>query len=67
MDPEVWGAKPHDLAAIGAWNLGLYEVALNHAKKALALDPDEFRLRENVKFMQEKVDSLRRPAVEDAA
>ena len=67
VDPMCWGPLPHDLAGIAAWNLGLWETALDHSKKALALDPDEFRLRDNVKFMQEKVDSLHRPAVEDAA
>ena len=53
MDPAVWGAQPHDLAAIAAWNLGLHTVALEHARTALLHDPNEFRLRENVKFMQE--------------
>lgn len=54
VDPAVWGSQPHDLAAIAAWHLGLFDVALTHAQQALALDPEEFRLRENVKFMSEK-------------
>lgn len=48
VDPEVWGAKPHDLAALGAWNLGLHDAALRHAKDAVALSPDDLRLRQNV-------------------
>jgi glycosyltransferase involved in cell wall biosynthesis len=55
VDPTVWGAQPHDLASIAAWNLGLYEEAFEHAKKAVELDPEEFRLRENLKFMSDKV------------
>jgi len=56
MDPKVWGAAPHDLAAVAAWNLGLHDLALAKARAALALDPDEFRLRENVKFMNDYLD-----------
>ena len=26
-DPAVWGAQPHDLAAIAAWHMGMKEVA----------------------------------------
>jgi tetratricopeptide (TPR) repeat protein len=55
VDPAVWGAQPHDLAAIAAWNLGLYAEAAKHAQSAVDLDPNEFRLRENLKFMSEKV------------
>jgi glycosyltransferase involved in cell wall biosynthesis len=53
MDPGVWGAAPHDLASVAAWNMGLHDVALEHAEKACALDPDEFRLRENLKFIRD--------------
>jgi tetratricopeptide (TPR) repeat protein len=60
VDPQVWGAAPHDLASIAAWNMGLRDVALEQARAALALDPDEFRLRENVRFMSE-------PMVKDEA
>lgn len=59
VDPAVWGAQPHDLASIGAWRLGLYDAAHEHAKKAVELDPNEFRLRENLKFMSDKVKELR--------
>jgi tetratricopeptide (TPR) repeat protein len=54
VDPAVWGSQPHDMASIAAYNMGLYELALEHAKKAIALDPDDLRLRQNLAFCQEK-------------
>jgi hypothetical protein len=47
-DPAVWGYQPHDWASIAAWNLGLKELALEHAQKAVELAPDDLRLRRNV-------------------
>jgi hypothetical protein len=35
--------------------MGLYELALEHAEKAVGLDPDDLRLRRNLDFCQEKV------------
>jgi hypothetical protein len=51
-DPVAWGAQPHDLAAIAAWNLGLKSEALAHGLDALALAPDDARLRCNVESMR---------------
>ena len=46
----AWGALPFDLAAISAWNLGFKEEALKYGKLALELDPENQRLRDNVKY-----------------
>jgi Flp pilus assembly protein TadD len=54
VDPEVWGASPHDLASIAAYRLGLYALAADHAQKAVDLAPDDLRLRQNLAFCQEK-------------
>lgn len=54
VDPEVWGAAPHDLASIAAWNLGLYGQALEQARKAVELSPDDLRLRQNLTFCESK-------------
>lgn len=54
VDPQVWGAAPHDLASIAAWNLGLYPLALEHARKAVELDPNDLRLRQNLEFCESK-------------
>jgi glycosyltransferase involved in cell wall biosynthesis len=48
IDPSVWGAKPHDLAAIAAWNLKLYDSAKKHAMDAVELEPEDPRLRANL-------------------
>lgn len=53
VDPKVWGADPHDLAAVSAWNLKLYELALYHGQKAVELEPGDIRLRQNLKHYAE--------------
>lgn len=50
VDPAVWGAQPHDFAAIAAWNLGLRDQAKRHGADALALSPNDERLRNNCTF-----------------
>ena len=52
VDPAVWGAAPHDLASIAAWNLKLYDVAIEQARKAVELEPDNLRLRQNLEFCE---------------
>ena len=49
MDPSVWGAKPHDLAAISAYYLGLKQEAIRHGQKAVDLEPCDARLVNNLK------------------
>jgi glycosyltransferase involved in cell wall biosynthesis len=55
MDPTVWGATPHDLLAISAYNLGLYSLALEQGEIAVDLEPDNQRLADNLQFYQDKV------------
>ena len=45
-----WGALPHDLAALAAWKLGLYDLAVREGEAALALSPEDGRLAENLRF-----------------
>lgn len=52
QDPVAWGSRPHDLAAVAAWNLGLFTEAQQHAQLALNLEPSNPRLQENLKLMQ---------------
>ena len=56
VDPEVWGALPHDYASIAAWNLGMKEIAIEQAKLALTLAPDNVRIADNLRLMQEVSD-----------
>jgi len=53
VDPAVWGYQPHDWASIAAWNLGMRDVALEHARKCVEIAPDDLRLRQNVKMIEE--------------
>jgi tetratricopeptide (TPR) repeat protein len=50
-----WGSLPHDLAAISAWNLGLLDLALDHVRIACELAPDDLRLRENLRYIEDAV------------
>jgi tetratricopeptide (TPR) repeat protein len=54
-DPAVWGAQPHDLAAIAAWHLGLTDVAIEQGEKAVELAPDDHRLRANLEWFSGKM------------
>ena len=54
-DPVVWGAQPHDLASIAAWNLGIYGPALHHAKIAHELEPDDLRLVGNLEYIRNAI------------
>jgi glycosyltransferase involved in cell wall biosynthesis len=51
VDPEVWGAQPHDLASIAAYHLGLRDVAIKQAKIAVDMAPFDERLRANLRFL----------------
>lgn len=53
-EPASWGPKPHDLAAVAAWNLGLISESLKYAKAAIDLDPSDLRLRRNLELIQEQ-------------
>jgi tetratricopeptide (TPR) repeat protein len=55
MDPTVWGAKPHDLLALSAYNLGRHDEALKHGQIACELDPSDSRLKINLEFYSNKI------------
>ena len=55
MDPEVWGARPWDLASIAAWHLGLKDEALALLAKAIELAPDDQRLRNNLQLIKSDI------------
>lgn len=52
MDPSVWGAKPHDLCAIAAYQLGLKDIAVEQGKLALAFEPNNERLKNNLAYYE---------------
>lgn len=51
----AWGAIPHDLVAIASYYSGNYKQALLHGKKALKLDSDNERLKDNLKLYQDAI------------
>jgi len=51
-DPAVWGHWADDLAAVSAWQLGLKELALKHAKVALEKSPTDPRLQGNLRLIE---------------
>lgn len=51
-DPEAWGSGPYDYKAVAEWHLGLYDEALDAARAALALEPDNQRLQNNVDIIR---------------
>ena len=56
-EPEAWGAEPYDLMAIASWRLGHIDDAIRAAEQALELEPDNERLRENLRIMRCGYDS----------
>jgi glycosyltransferase involved in cell wall biosynthesis len=46
-EAKSWGYLPHDLAAISAYRLGLYEEAIKHGFDALNFHPEDKRLLDN--------------------
>lgn len=53
-DADAWGSKPHDLAAISAYNLGLKDCIV-HGHNALTISPDDERLQKNLGFYESYV------------
>jgi mannosyltransferase OCH1-like enzyme len=60
-DPACWGAKPHDLASIAAWNLGFKEISLTQARLALEKAPDNERLQNNLKIVEKALSCSAQP------
>lgn len=51
-DPEAYGNRLDDMLAIAYWQTGKTQIALDHAKAALAVEPGNERLRNNVKLLE---------------
>jgi glycosyltransferase involved in cell wall biosynthesis len=52
-DAEAWGWLPHDLMALASYHLGDRETAWFHGVEAVALAPDDERLRGNLRWYRE--------------
>jgi glycosyltransferase involved in cell wall biosynthesis len=51
-DQEAWGSMPHDLAALSAYQMKLYDAAVEHGTAACSLDDDP-RLAQNLAFYRD--------------
>lgn len=49
-DSSCWGYEPYDCAAISAYNLGLYNKAVEYGTLAVEFLPKDIRLQENLKY-----------------
>jgi tetratricopeptide (TPR) repeat protein len=47
IEQFAWNEKPHDLMALAAYYLGLFDLAKKHGKIALEMSPEDERLRKN--------------------
>lgn len=45
---ESWGSKPHDLAGIACWNLGLKATSAEHFTRAVEINPNDDRIKNNL-------------------
>lgn len=51
----AWGATPHDLAAISAYRMGLWQEALDHGSQAAELNPSDERLISNLNYYKDAI------------
>jgi len=54
-DPTVWGHWAHDLASVSAWHLGLHDIALQQARIASEISPEDERLKSNLIWIEAEV------------
>lgn len=51
-DHAAWGSKPYLYACLGAWYIGLRDKAIEYGELALALDPTDELLLNNMRLMK---------------
>lgn len=51
-EAESWGSRPYDLRAVAFYRTGRMKEALDSAKKALLLEPDNERLQKNAELIE---------------
>lgn len=56
VEPEAWGYSLYDLGAISAYRLGLYQKSCDYAQTAYDMEPDNQRLKNNLKLIKQKLD-----------
>jgi hypothetical protein len=54
-DPRAWDYTVYDIAALAAYELGLYKKSVEYGSIALEMSPNDQRLQSNLNFYQEAV------------
>lgn len=62
----AWDHTPDDLCAIGCYRLGMYERSLEHARAALSFSPQDARLINNLKLIEDKLKETAAPKESNA-
>jgi len=52
VDKSIWDWRCYDLLAVSGWNIDKKDEAIEYARKAVAGNPNEERLRTNLEWMQ---------------
>jgi L-asparaginase II len=50
-----WDETPDDLCAIASYRMNMLDIALEHAETALSYSPDNVRLKNNLKIIEERI------------
>lgn len=58
FEPEAWGASLYDLGAIACYRLGLYRQSIEYAETACRINPEDGRLKRNLKLIRQKFDEV---------
>ena len=59
-DGSCWGFRLFDLGSIGAWHINAMDLAVQWGQKALELDPNNQRLKNNLNFFIKRREELRK-------
>jgi len=58
-EPASWGWEPYDLAALAAFNLGLYNQAVKYGTDAVNKAPNDARLKKNLDYYTARIESTK--------
>lgn len=50
-ESRCWSSLPHDLISVGAYYDGIKQLSLEHAQKAVDINPMDFRLQQNLNII----------------
>lgn len=53
QDPRAWDHNIYDIAALAAYNMGLYKESVRLGEEAVKMNPDDQRLKSNLEFYKE--------------